>query len=136
MILEDRLTDEAQTELPVEFAEELAEAADDFAKSMAAAEPVVAPASTDSSGTKDSSDVVGEIPLQLQVFVGSAQMTIRELRRLRRGSIVALDRKVGEAADIVINGDIVAQGELVLADDSTERFGVVITSIGTRLGKR
>ena len=70
---------------------------------------------------------IGRIPISVEIVLGSATMTVAELMAMRRGEIIALDRRVGEPVDIVVNGRIVARGDLQILDD--ERFGIAITEI-------
>jgi len=67
-----------------------------------------------------------DIPLNLEVVVGSTRIQIRELINLGPGSVLELDRETTEPVDIKVNGKLVAKGELVVVG---ERFGVRITEI-------
>ena len=49
--------------------------------------------------------------------------------KLGRGSVVALDRKVGDPIDLVVNGRVIARGEVVLLEDGSSRFGISLTEI-------
>lgn len=61
------------------------------------------------------------IQVRMTVEVGRTQITIRDLLRLNEGSVVELDRLVGDPLDILINGTMIAKGEVVMVGD---RFGV------------
>ena len=74
-------------------------------------------------------DTILRIPVHVQVVLGSAQMAVSHLLKLGRGAIVPLDRKVGEPVDVVVNGRIVARGEVVVVEDDNSRFGVSLTEI-------
>jgi flagellar motor switch protein FliN/FliY len=74
-------------------------------------------------------DSVMGIPVTVQVILGGTTMQVSELMKLSRGAIVPLDNRVGEPVDVVINGRIVARGELVVMDDDNTRFGVSLTEI-------
>ena len=67
-----------------------------------------------------------DIPLNLEVVVGSTRIQIRELINIGPGSVLELDRETTEPVDIKVNGKLVAKGELVVVG---ERFGVRITEI-------
>ena len=67
-----------------------------------------------------------DVPIKVTVLVGRAEMTLGELVRLRPGSLVRLDREAHAPADILVNGKVVAQGEIVTIDDS---YGVRITHV-------
>ncbi|PLR37266.1 flagellar motor switch protein FliN [Chimaeribacter californicus] len=73
-------------------------------------------------------DMILDIPVKLTVELGRTKMTIKELLRLSQGSVVALDGLAGEPLDILINGYLIAQGEVVVVAD---KFGVRITDIIT-----
>jgi flagellar motor switch protein FliN len=92
------------------------------------------PANGESSLSLDS---VMSIPVTVQIILGGTTMQVSELMKLSRGAIVPLDNRVGEPVDVVVNGRIVARGELVVMDDDNTRFGVSLTEIvgGGALGK-
>lgn len=73
-------------------------------------------------------DMIMDIPVKLTVELGRTKMTIKELLRLSQGSVVALDGLAGEPLDILINGYLIAQGEVVVVAD---KYGVRITDIIT-----
>lgn len=79
------------------------------------------------NGDKNLGAVMG-IPVTVQVLLGSTLMPVAQLLKLGRGAIITLDRRVGEPVDIVVNGTIVARGEIVGAEDDTY-FGVSLTEI-------
>jgi len=65
--------------------------------------------------------VLENIEVQMTVEVGRTEITIRDLLRLSEGSVVELDRLAGDPLDILINGTMIAKGEVVMVG---ERFGV------------
>lgn len=71
-------------------------------------------------------DMVMDIPINLSLELGHTRMSIRELLRLTQGSVVKLDRPGGDPLDILVNGCLVARGEVVVVND---RFGVRIVEI-------
>ena len=71
-------------------------------------------------------DLVMDIPITLSLELGHTRMSIRDLLRLTQGSVVKLDRPGGDPLDILVNGCLVARGEVVVIN---ERFGVRITDI-------
>ncbi|AIN16849.1 MULTISPECIES: flagellar motor switch protein FliN [Yersinia] len=73
-------------------------------------------------------DLILDIPVKLTVELGRTKMTIKELLRLSQGSVVSLDGLAGEPLDILINGYLIAQGEVVVVAD---KYGVRITDIIT-----
>ncbi|MBI1867228.1 MAG: flagellar motor switch protein FliN [Methylocystis sp.] len=69
------------------------------------------------------------IPIVMQVVVGSATMPVSNLLKLGRGAVVPLDHRIGEPVDVVVNGRIIARGEVVVVEDDNTRFGVSLTEI-------
>ncbi len=74
-------------------------------------------------------DLIMNIPVRVQVVLGEAKMSIASLMKLGPGSIVPLNRKVGEPIEVMVNGRLVARGEVVLLEDDSERFGISLTEI-------
>ena len=72
---------------------------------------------------------VMRIPVSVQVVLGSTKMSVADLMKLSNGSIVPLDSRVGEPVDVVVNGRVVARGELVVMDDDNTRFGISLTEV-------
>ena len=62
-------------------------------------------------------DVVGDVPLRLTVEIGSARLLLRDVLQLEVGSVVELDRESGELADILVNGRLVARGDVTAVED-------------------
>lgn len=73
-------------------------------------------------------NLVLDIPVKMTVELGRTKMTIKELLRLSQGSVVTLEGLAGEPLDILINGYLIAQGEVVVVSD---KFGIRITDIIT-----
>jgi flagellar motor switch protein FliN len=69
---------------------------------------------------------VYDVPVNIQAVLGRSNLDVASLLRLSRGSVIELDRKVGEAIDIYVNNRLVARGEVVVVD---ERLGVTMTEI-------
>ena len=82
----------------------------------------------DVSGALQDIDLIMDIPVKLTVELGRTRMTIKELLRLTQGSVVALDGLAGEPLDILINGYLIAQGEVVVVND---KFGIRLTDVVT-----
>ena len=81
-----------------------------------------------SDGVKSATDLetVFDVPVAISAVLGRSTMTVAQLLQLGHGSILELDRKVGEAIDIYVNKRLVARGEVVIVDD---RLGVTMTEI-------
>jgi len=74
-------------------------------------------------------DSILRIPVTIQVVLGSATMPVSNLMKLGRGAIVPLDHRVGEPVDVVVNGRVIARGEVVVVEDDNSRFGISLTEI-------
>jgi len=71
-------------------------------------------------------EAVFDVPVQVSAVLGRARMEVGELLKLGPGTVLELDRKVGEAIDIYVNNRLVARGEVVVVED---RLGVTMTEI-------
>jgi flagellar motor switch protein FliN/FliY len=82
----------------------------------------------DEAFDKTASDLapVFDVPVNISAVLGKAHMSVAQLLKLNRGSVLQLDRKVGEAIDIFVNNRLVARGEIVVVED---RLGVTMTEI-------
>ena len=95
-----------------------------------AAAPVVAPVSTFSANTPMGEDinldVILDVPVTLAMEIGRTKINIRNLLQLNQGSVVELDRLAGEPLDVLVNGTLVAHGEVVVIN---EKFGIRLTDV-------
>ena len=71
-------------------------------------------------------EAVFDVPVTVSAVLGKSSMEVSQLLKLGKGTVVELDRKVGEAIDIYVNNRLVARGEVVIVD---ERLGVTMTEI-------
>jgi flagellar motor switch protein FliN/FliY len=71
-------------------------------------------------------DLVLDIPVDVSLRVGSTDISIRDLVSLVEGSVIALDQDAGAAMDVLVNGTLIAHGEIVVVDN---RFGVRLTDV-------
>ena len=71
-------------------------------------------------------DVLLDIPVTLSVEIGRTRQTIRNLLQLNQGSVVELDRLAGEPMDVLVNGTLIAHGEIVVVN---EKFGIRLTDV-------
>ncbi len=74
-------------------------------------------------------DTILRIPVSVQVVLGSAVMPVSNLLKLGRGAVIPLDHRVGEPVDIIVNGRLIARGEIVVVEDDNSRLGVSLTEI-------
>lgn len=82
----------------------------------------------DPNATKSAADMeaVFDVPVRVSAVLGRASLEVADLLTLGQGSVVELDRKVGEAIEIFVNDRLIARGEVVLVDD---KLGVTMTEI-------
>ena len=84
-----------------------------------------APATMEEKSASDLAPVF-DVPVHISAVLGKASLSVAQLLKLGAGSVLELDRKVGEAIDIYVNNRLVARGEVVVVD---ERLGVTMTEI-------
>ncbi|NEX62690.1 flagellar motor switch protein FliN [Noviherbaspirillum galbum] len=80
------------------------------------------------TGTHNDIDFILDIPVQLTVELGRTKIAIKNLLQLAQGSVVELDGLAGEPMDVLVNGCLIAQGEVVVVND---KFGIRLTDIIT-----
>ncbi len=71
-------------------------------------------------------DVILDIPVTISMEVGRTSITIRNLLQLNQGSVIELDRLAGEPLDVIVNGTLIAHGEVVVVN---EKFGIRMTDV-------
>ena len=86
-------------------------------------------ASPDAATRSPNLDTILRIPVVMQIVLGRAHMPVANLMKLSRGSVVPLDHRVGEPVDVVVNGRLIARGEVVILEEDSSRFGVSLTVI-------
>ncbi len=131
----DMLFDENETDMAKVMAQmEQASAAKAAAKPVKP-EPEPAPifkplVSNSDAGTigRNDIDLILDIPVQLTVELGRTKIAIKNLLQLAQGSVIELDGLAGEPMDVLVNGCLIAQGEVVVVND---RFGIRLTDIIT-----
>jgi flagellar motor switch protein FliN len=82
----------------------------------------------DKAATPQGYEMIMDIPVRLTVELGRTKISIRNLLQLAHGSVVELDGLAGEPMDVLINGTLIAQGEVVVVND---KFGIRLTDIVT-----
>ncbi|MBN2703546.1 MAG: flagellar motor switch protein FliN [Pontiellaceae bacterium] len=90
-----------------------------------------APVSEPTEGVKDVSEEINlnmilDVPVDVHVEIGNTSLPIKEFLRLGVGSVVQLDRLVGEPADLIVNGKLIGRGDVVVVD---ETFGIRISEL-------
>ena len=81
---------------------------------------------TDAGDEEANIKLIMDLPLQVVVELGRTKMLINDLLQIGQGSVIELNKQVGEALDVLVNGKLVARGEVVVVKD---RFGVRITEV-------
>jgi flagellar motor switch protein FliN/FliY len=77
------------------------------------------------------SSLILDIPVEVQIVLGSTEMAVSDLMGLQKGSTVALNRRIGEPVDVVVNGRRIARGEITVLENDPSRFGIRLTEIST-----
>jgi len=75
------------------------------------------------------SSIIMTIPVDVQIILGSTEMPVSDLMALQKGSTVALNRRIGEPVDVVVNGRKIARGEITVLESDPTRFGIRLTEI-------
>ncbi len=130
------MSEENQSDVMDEWAEAMAEAGaagDEAAAAQAEQDDAVAQAEletledTGSRGDEEVNlDVILDVPVTVSMEIGHTRMNIRNLLQLNQGSVVELDRLAGEPLDVLVNGTLIAHGEVVVVN---EKFGIRLTDI-------
>ncbi|WP_119157479.1 flagellar motor switch protein FliN [Caldimonas tepidiphila] len=85
-------------------------------------------APTPEGGAGNDLNMVLDIPVQLTVELGRTRIPIKHILQLAQGSVIELDAQAGEPMDVLVNGYLIAQGEVVVVND---KFGIRLTDIVT-----
>ena len=80
----------------------------------------------ESDGASVNMESILDVPVTISMEIGRTRITIRNLLQLNQGSVVELDRLAGEPMDVLVNGTLIAQGEVVVVN---EKFGLRLTDI-------
>ncbi|MEK6748921.1 MAG: flagellar motor switch protein FliN [Pseudomonadota bacterium] len=108
--------------------------ADEWANALeeAGAEQAATPANLpvleedDTGGENVNLDMILDIPVIIAMEIGRTNISIRNLLKLNQGSVVELDRLAGEPLDVIVNGTLIAHGEVVVVN---EKFGIRLTDV-------
>lgn len=129
------ISDDANADGDIDWAAAMAEQTASESAAAAVTAPAAATAapifpSFDSeetaSGLMNELDMILDIPVQITVELGRTKISIKNLLQLAHGSVVELDAMAGEPMDVLVNGTLIAQGEVVVVND---RFGIRLTDI-------
>ncbi|MBV9909448.1 MAG: flagellar motor switch protein FliN [Hyphomicrobiales bacterium] len=91
--------------------------------------PAADPAKSEPIAGAPNLSTILSIPVTVQVVLGSTSLPVAGLMKLARGAVVSLDQRVGDPVDVVVNGTVIARGEIVVVDDASQRFGVSLLEV-------
>lgn len=74
-------------------------------------------------------DLIMDIPITVEIVLGTSRMQVSGLMGLEEGAIIALDKKIGEPVEITVNGRRIAKGEITVLENDDTRFGVKLTEV-------
>lgn len=74
-------------------------------------------------------DLIMDIPITVEIVLGTSKMQVSGLMGLEEGAIIALDKKIGEPVEITVNGRRIAKGEITVLENDDTRFGVKLTEV-------
>ncbi|MEJ2423732.1 MAG: flagellar motor switch protein FliN [Candidatus Thiodiazotropha sp.] len=125
------MSEEKQVDPNEALADEWAAALEDQADGEAAAKGMTETAQFDELRDEGASggvnlDAILDVPVTISMEIGRTKINIRNLLQLNQGSVVELDRLAGEPMDVLVNGTLIAQGEVVVVN---EKFGLRLTDI-------
>lgn len=121
-----------QEDMADDWAAAMEQQAEEEASQADAAESVefdefdMAGGGSDGSEINPDLDVILDIPVSISMEVGSTAISIRNLLQLNQGSVIELDRLAGEPLDVLVNGTLIAHGEVVVVN---EKFGIRMTDV-------
>ncbi len=126
----------AEDDMAAEWAAALQESKPETASEVATAVEQAAPASfanlaaqaANPQGAGNDLNMILDIPVQLTVELGRTRIPIKHILQLAQGSVVELETLAGEPMDVLVNGYLIAQGEVVVVND---KFGIRLTDIVT-----
>jgi len=100
-----------------------------FSDNAASSNPAKAPG----SALTANHDLIMDIPIDVQIVLGTSRMQVSSLMGLEEGAIIGLDKRIGEPVDIMVNGRRIARGEITIMEGDDTRFGVKLLEVlGTR----
>ena len=120
------MNDQPQNPTPTDKAPPLPDLERDVDMVARGEAPPTAPEDSISSKTAADLEAVLDVPVHVSAVLGRTRMDIGDLLKLGPGTVLELDRKVGESIDIFVNNRLVARGEVVLVED---RLGITMTEI-------
>ncbi|UVC09930.1 flagellar motor switch protein FliN [Rhizobium sp. TH2] len=86
-------------------------------------------ASEPGSSMNSNLDMIMDIPIDVQIVLGSSRMQVSGLMNLTEGATISLDRKIGEPVDLVVNGRLIGRGEITVLENDETRFGIRLIEV-------
>lgn len=87
------------------------------------------PASEPGSSMNANLDLIMDIPIDVQIVLGSSRMQVSGLMNLTEGATISLDRKIGEPVDLIVNGRLIGRGEITVLENDETRFGIRLIEV-------
>ena len=87
------------------------------------------PASEPGSAMQSNLDLIMDIPIDVQIVLGASRMQVSSLMNLTEGATIALDRKIGEPVDLIVNGRLIGRGEITVLENDETRFGIRLIEV-------
>ncbi len=81
------------------------------------------------SALESNLDLIMDIPIEVQIILGSSKMQVASLMNLTEGATIGLDRRIGEPVEIMVNGRIIGRGEITVLENDDTRFGVKLIEV-------
>lgn len=81
------------------------------------------------SGMHQNLDLIMDIPIDVQIILGSSRMQVSGLMNLNEGAIISLDRRIGEPVDLMVNGRLIGRGEITVMENDETRFGIRLIEV-------
>ncbi|MFP5076361.1 flagellar motor switch protein FliN [Rhizobium sp. YIM 134829] len=81
------------------------------------------------SALESNLDLIMDIPIEVQIILGSSKMQVSSLMNLTEGATIGLDRRIGEPVEIMVNGRIIGRGEIAVLENDETRFGVKLIEV-------
>jgi len=81
------------------------------------------------SAMNSNMDLIMDIPIDVQIVLGSSRMQVSGLMNLTEGATIALDRKIGEPVDLIVNGRLIGRGEITVLENDETRFGIKLIEV-------
>jgi flagellar motor switch protein FliN/FliY len=81
------------------------------------------------NGMHANMDLIMDIPIDVQIILGSSRMQVSGLMNLNEGAIISLDRRIGEPVDLMVNGRLIGRGEITVMENDETRFGIRLIEV-------